>query len=786
MIRFFLHFFFMLTIFFTMGCGVKPQAPVAVVQSSHHINYLKEVKPILDARCVVCHSCYNAPCQLKLSSFEGVERGASKMGVYDTRLEPVRPTRLFVDAMNEAQWRERDFFSVRTNTAAGSFNDSLLIQLIQAKIDHPEVVGEYRPETEVWSCPKDAQEVAEYFDEKGAHRGMPYGFPALSDAEFDVLKRWIEQGANGPTPQEQQQLITPSEEAAKQIARWEHFFNMPDPKHRLSARYIYEHIYLAHLYFKGIEGEYYELVRSKTPAPEAIAIIDTVRPYDDPRVDTFYYRFRKIHSTIVHKTHMVFKLDDAYLNRLQAQFIETPWMETPHHVGYSAKRSANPFLTYAQIPPAIRYQFLLDNAHFIVMTFIRGPVCRGQVALASIHDHFWVFFQDPMYDLSLQRPSFLIEQAGNLTLPIETGSDYALYKVFTDAYLERYKNYFHHKSKLYDEVYPKGIGMEGIWQGERPQDAPMLSVYRHFDSASVHKGALGGLPRTMWVIDYPHFERIYYALVAGYDVFGNVSHQANIRRYMDFLRFEGELNFIAYMPKNKQMEMFKAWSKGDSEVESIKNWWQRDTAVTFQSDTPKQEFAERIIKERLHHDIGITFDAINYFHEGETAPSLPARYETMRDYVTGFRAMTAPGTGFIRYIVDSDVNDLYLRIIMPDGNSTVVSLVINRYHDNVSSMLHPDKTLDPSKDTLDFHPFFIGSYPNVFLVARYDELPEFFDLVVNYKPNDYYKALIKKFGISRDHPRFWETYDWFQKRFTEDDPIHSGLFDLNRYYHSAW
>jgi len=30
--------------------------------------YLNEVKPILENRCVVCHGCYDAPCQLKLTS----------------------------------------------------------------------------------------------------------------------------------------------------------------------------------------------------------------------------------------------------------------------------------------------------------------------------------------------------------------------------------------------------------------------------------------------------------------------------------------------------------------------------------------------------------------------------------------------------------------------------------------------------------------------------------------------------------------------------------------------
>ncbi|MEB0229172.1 fatty acid cis/trans isomerase, partial [Pseudomonas sp. 5S1] len=85
----------------------------------------------------------------------------------------------------------------------------------------------------------------------------------------------------------------------------------------------------------------------------------------------------------------------------------------------------------------------------------------------------------------------------------------------------------------------------------------------HFDSASVQKGILGSQPRTMWVIDYAQLERIYYSLVAGYDVFGNLSHQTNIRRYMDFLRIEGELNFLEYMPKEDRIEMLKSWYIGD-------------------------------------------------------------------------------------------------------------------------------------------------------------------------------------------------------------------------------
>ena len=57
------------------GCAGKALPPVAVKIPTRTIDYQKEVKPLLDKRCAVCHSCYNSPCQLKLDSFEGADRG---------------------------------------------------------------------------------------------------------------------------------------------------------------------------------------------------------------------------------------------------------------------------------------------------------------------------------------------------------------------------------------------------------------------------------------------------------------------------------------------------------------------------------------------------------------------------------------------------------------------------------------------------------------------------------------------------------------------------------------
>ena len=470
----FMPFFFLFS-----ACSSTIPKPVSIPSTNKEISYLQEVKPILDKRCVVCHSCYNSPCQAKFSSFEGIDRGASKIAVYNaTRLEAEDPTRLFIDAQTTQEWRKKSFFTLtKSSDENRTYNDSIMIHLLYDKKQHPDIVGDYEPERDKLTCPRNKEELAEYMDEKPNH-GMPYGFPTLKDDEYTTIAQWLAQGAKGPSYEEQKQLQSPSKEASREIRKWERFFNKEDAKHQVTARYLYEHLYLAHIYFPSAKGEYYELVRSYTPPFQKIEVIPTLRPFDDPGVEKFYYRFRKIHSTIVHKTHMVFTFDDSVMSRFHKLFIEPKWMQKPYCIQYDPKISANPFVAFKQIPARSRYQFLLDNAHYIIMTFIRGPVCRGQMALNVIHDHFWVMFQDPDYDLAVTHPEFINQQSYNLSLPIES-VDARLVKTFSDEYRERYTNYFRAKKKLEDRIYSDGLPLESIWSGKKASDAPMLTIYRH-------------------------------------------------------------------------------------------------------------------------------------------------------------------------------------------------------------------------------------------------------------------------------------------------------------------
>ncbi len=773
------------------GCAPKPLPPVPVVNAAANVDYVADVQPILNKRCVVCHSCYNAPCQLKFSAYEGVARGATKAEVYNAeRLEAADPTRLLIDANSAEAWhKQHGFFSVTDNHAAEGFNDAMLITLLDAKRKTPRSVGAYSPEQDELTCPKDRDEIAEYLDEH-PERGMPYGFPELTESEFTTIAQWLQQGAKGPTPAQQAVLTSPSPAAAAQISEWEQFLNDPDPKHVMTARYLYEHLFLAHIDFKGTQKEFFELVRSRTSSPHAIDIIPTIRPYDDPGTAKFYYRFRKIHAAIVHKTHMVFPLSPDELARIKSRFIDVAWPEAPHITDYDPKRSANPFVSFVQIPAMARYHFLLDHSEYIIRTFIRGPVCKGQVALNVINDHFWVMFLDPKYDLSLKYPNLLAFNTNNLALPTETGSNFPAYRLLSDEYIKRAIDFYKRREGLYAMIYTDGLGYDAIWRGEEANDAPLLTVYRHFDSASVHKGALGDLPKTLWVIDYPLFERIYYALVAGFDVFGNVGHQTNVRRYMDRLRVEGESYFLDFMPKSERKKLFGAWNKNLSRLVEDKLYYKPSsmtTAVHYASGDPKREFTESVIRNHLLNNTGIGFDPINYFQADEKRPELPVRYESEADYIQAFRAVSVPGTAFIRTANGKQSNLAYVRVRMPEGREDVVfSIVINRWHDNVAFMFDEASRLNPAKDDADFIFDFVGSYPNILIDLKLEDAPAFFELIQHYKDTPEYRRRFFTFAVNRGDPRFWEAYDWFQQRFEQMHPFEAGLFDLNRYYRVAF
>ncbi len=769
----------LITFLFT-ACSIKPLEPVKFESIKKDISFTNDIKPILDNRCVSCHSCYNSPCQLKLSSFEGLQRGASKEDIYANRLSAANPTRLFTDAVNEKQWREKGFFSV-TDTLVNSLDnskESIMMQYLFQKDKNPLNIGDYSPETDELSCSKNKEELSDFFDEN-PHKGMPYGFPALEKKEYNLLMTWLKDGAKDDTLRN----IIPNKEQA-QINKFEKFLNNKSIKYKVSARYIYEHLFLAHISFDDKSENFYELIRSKTPSGKEVEIIATKFPYDEIKED-FFYRFRKIESTIVHKTHMVYKLNNKKLLRFQELFIKPKWEIKPYLASYNKTIAANGLKVFEQIPAKSRYQFMLDDIHYIIMTFIRGPVCKGQIALNVIQDHFWVMFMDPEYDLSLHDKFFLHDNMNNLFIPNQYGDNPSILK--TASILDNYelaKKYQISKSKIYKQYYPEGLDFNSIWKGnnKNTKSDSILTIYRHFDSASVHKGALGNIPKTLWVIDYPLLERIYYSLVAGFDIFGNTPHQLLVRMHMDRLRIEGESNFLEYLPKQSRKDYFNSWYQGWLATQ-LANYVPSEinSQINYQTNNFKEEFIQKAFAY-----LNIKEDSINFIRKDFIDSSIKEKYNTKKEIEQTLKSLTLPNSSqIIKTFTDSKSNLAHIKIKMNNKKDLVYSMVINRWHENVALLFSESSRLDSTKDTVNYIEGFVGSYPNVYVEVNQDDLNEFFNLLKNYKHNNVNKRKILKFVVNRANPNFWNSFDWFNNEFKKQDSLNYGLMDLNRYISKA-
>jgi hypothetical protein len=762
-----------------------------------YISYTKQVQPILNRRCIVCHACYDAPCQLNMTAYEGLDRGANPALVYDGgRFTTAAPTRLGIDAQSTAEWRARGFHPVlneRANQPRANLENSLLYQALMLKRrDAFPTVGRlpasYAVGSELESdkdslvqpntCP--AIEGYETFARRHPQWGMPFALPGLSDSEFKTIETWLAQGS----PVEPLPPLAPRLE--REVAKWEAFLNGATNKQRLVSRYLYEHLFLGHLYFDQVDSsQFFMLVRSRTAPGQPIDLIASVRPYDDPGVDRFYYRLQRYDRTIVDKTHLPYALNDRKLARFKELFL-APDYKVAELPGYEPKVASNPFITFAAIPPRSRYQFMLDDAHFIIAGFIKGPVCRGSIALSVIDDHFWVLFTSPENDPVSRDATFLARESPNLRIPSEREEHIGLIAAW-NAYYDYARRYFLAKVDYVSHAYPKGqgYGLKQIWDGAKFNRNAALTVYRHYDSASVVQGFVGEIPKTAWVIDYPLLERIHYLLVAGFNVYGPAGHQLATRTYMDFLRIEAEINFLMFLPPDQRLPLYRQWYRGTDYPEKLERlitdtvakYGARSPAIHYETADGKKEFFVKAYRYLGNaHPAPDTINWCRFFPqwcaglmEDPTHAAVDKAFRRLSD-TKGRITDVFPNVTFVRVIVDGTLD-----------HDLVYTLVRNKSYRNTTALVPTERTRVKREDTIDVVNGFVGAYPNFFLELHLKDLQAFVDEYVAVDSFERYDALIEKYGVRRSNPRFWEYSDWFNAKYRHDQSVEAGVFDLNRY-----
>lgn len=749
--------------------GIAKPRELPTTPTKASLTYYKDTKPIIEQRCVVCHGCYDSPCQLKLESYEGLLRGANPERIYAAaRLTGAAPTRLFEDAESTAEWRGKGFHPVlneRSDTAEANLKAGVMAQFLELKKANPLPTAAILPESFDLSFNQQQYctsiENFDGFAKQNPLWGMPYGLPGLSEKEHQVTMDWLKQGAAMGTPK------ALSIGVQQQIKEWETFFNGDSLKQQLVNRYIYEHLFLAQLFFPEAPDLHFRLVRSSTPPGQPLKRITTERPYDNPNVDRVYYRIWQDPSSLIAKTYMPYLLDKKRMESWQQLFFSTDpaWSyEVTQLPSYDHLIAANPFVAFAELPVNARYRFMINEAHFTIMNFIKGPVCRGQVALNVIQDHFWVFFFSPESQATEGMARFLADNSKHLELPSEAGntlrplSNWHKYSELQTEYLTAKANFVNQTVAA-----EGGFEMKEIWNGDNGANPnAALTIFRHSDSASVHKGLIGQPPQTAWVIGYPLLERIHYLLVAGFDVYGNSSHQLLSRLYMDFLRIEGEMNFVAFLPPQTQQKTMDHWYRNaETEVNTYIDLFisklDVNNNIQYYSDNPQQELYRKLQK----HLGKAALSPIN-IRTQKLPPEKLALYEKLQK-TRGKPISFLPPTTVIHI-----------------PNVGLFTLVHNSAFSNLAALFGEEKRRLPDEDNLTIARGMIGAYPNSFMRVEENQIDAFITRVQQLDSEMDYRVLRDIYGVRRTDPDFWAFSDKVHELYRIGQPDEAALLDYNR------
>jgi hypothetical protein len=267
-----------------------------------------------------------------------------------------------------------------------------------------------------------------------------------------------------------------------------------------------------------------------------------------------------------------------------------------------------------------------------------------------------------------------------------------------------------------------GLDLKSVWDGDGKNDNAALTVFRHFDNATVVKGLVGGYPKTAWVMDYPLLERVHYLLVAGFDVFGNVGHTIS----------SGD---------------------GKTRVEAALLGFKAAPHIPYRTTTPERELFE-LLRERVK---SVVVDRYELPH----SEAVLARLAT----VHGVAASVLPEASFLT--------------IREGDKRTHFSILRDSAHSNVAHLFGESARRINEEDSLTVVQGFASAYPNALFSIDRQEVAAFVEAVGKLDGEASYKALRLRFGVLRNSPQFWPHSDLINQASLKLGPLDSGLFDYN-------
>lgn len=392
-----------------------------------------------------------------------------------------------------------------------------------------------------------------------------------------------------------------------------------------------------------------------------------------------------------------------------------------------------------------------------------------------IRDNFWALFQEPAFDRYITDAKYRGEATPLLAMPgqiDDVGSVLSLWH----AYRDKRNEYEKLRRDAYADM--PAPGWSTLWAGN---DNALLSIFRHFDSASVSKGLIGDVPLTVWLFDYPLFERTYYQLAVNFDVFGNVSHQLQTRLYFDLIRNGAEVNFLRLMPADQRKAILGDWYQNSGKVKMWMDYEDIDTdtpsGIQLDPRNPKRDFGLKLLQRT--GSLNATPDPINRCQGAFCSrPQMSEEFRNAEQSLSRLVSRPAAGLKVINQLPEATM----LRIEGQGGQRQVYSLLRNRAHSNVAFLLGEAYRYQPGLDTLTLAPGVLSSYPNFIFNIPTKDVAEFVE-DMEYAKDDpaKFERIVMRWGVRRSHPEFWRYFHDLNSFIKETQPVEAGVLDMNRY-----
>lgn len=743
---------------------------------SHDDFYLDNIQPILTKRCVGCHSCNSGPCQLNLTSYEGLLRGISKVNPHDRwRFREAVLKADLADHLSVGQWREMGFHSILNESGNAKENkDSILyLALEQGEKNHildNESAREegIRQESEEYECPVNPKEFEEY---ALAHPfgGMPLGCNGLDSQEVNLLKQWIIDGAKGPSVEARERNQRPlngalvSANNSVLYHRWEAYLNRDGLEQQAVARYVYEHTYTLNIHFEDSPGEFYRIVRSKTPAPENVDLIVTEFASDRPDYKgRIYYRLEKLDRVIEMKKHALWDFKQAEIDAIEEIFFAKPWKldEAPPYAD-------NPFEWFHNIPIKARAAYIKKYAREIWHSVARGSICHSREASYIEPDYGWYLQLKPESDPTVMQPKLGLANYDLFYAPPAEGLARINRGEF-DLEPNQYQQVFESALR---ELNPKGLGVEDI-------EEDFFYGLRHETSHEFHRSrdsAVPGYPKFIRVLSYADTERYYYRTVVHYRYYASAKEKGDAFTFAAYIRGYSENLFASLHADAKEREKLNKF---------YTDFWGRwfysfniNIADGRPAKTPLDWSYEKIATELLFRAKGEGRDKmdLNNWPVDRSNYRIPEKIENLDQWENALRTLTGKEGEFPALIP----NTLNIRL---EGQH-LYTLFADRGYSNNRVPWDPFQlgSRRSQYDRIFAMRGFSGAFPHVYIDLSFADAASFIKKIQEMDSVDDWVALDAQFGIDRVDAEFWPFTDWLHNWLSLNMGAEAGVLDIRNY-----